>query len=46
MCRKEEACVKCTQNCLKIHGKKEDSSPAVTSFFKIMIGPKFSEVLV
>ncbi|XP_024929155.1 B3 domain-containing protein Os02g0598200 [Ziziphus jujuba] len=45
MCSKEEACVQCIQNCLKFHGKKEESSPAVTSFFKILIGPKFSEVL-
>ena len=43
---KVEACVECTQKCLKIHEKKKISLPAVTSFFKVMIGAKFAQVLV
>ncbi|KAL4634275.1 hypothetical protein ACB092_04G188200 [Castanea dentata] len=42
---KVEACVGCTQKCLLIHKKKKNSSPVVTSFFKVMIGDQFSEVL-
>ncbi|XP_030967780.1 B3 domain-containing protein LOC_Os12g40090-like [Quercus lobata] len=42
---KVEACVECTQKCLKIHEKKKISLPAVTSFFKVMIGAKFAQVL-
>lgn len=43
---KVEACVGCTQKCLLIHKKKKNSSPVVTSFFKVMIGAKFARVLV
>ncbi|KAM3704091.1 hypothetical protein ACB098_04G146200 [Castanea mollissima] len=42
---KVEACVGCTQKCLLIHKKKKNSSPVVTSFFKVMIGDQFSKVL-
>uniref|UniRef100_A0A5B6YGL8 TF-B3 domain-containing protein n=1 Tax=Davidia involucrata TaxID=16924 RepID=A0A5B6YGL8_DAVIN len=40
-----EACAECTQKCLLIHGKKKDPSSTITSFFKVMIGDNFSEVL-
>lgn len=39
-------CAECARNCLLIHGKNKDPSPAVQSFFKIMIGDNFSKVLV
>ncbi|XP_023887917.1 uncharacterized protein LOC112000043 isoform X2 [Quercus suber] len=42
---KVEACVECTRKCLLIHKKKKNSSPVVTSFFKVMIGDQFSKVL-
>ncbi|XP_059657283.1 B3 domain-containing protein Os01g0905400-like [Cornus florida] len=40
-----EACAECTENCLLIHGKKNDPSPTITSFFKVMIGDDFSKVM-
>lgn len=43
---KVEACVGCTQKCLLLHKKKKNSSPVVSSFFKVMIGDQFSKVLV
>ncbi|KAF3436805.1 hypothetical protein FNV43_RR19558 [Rhamnella rubrinervis] len=45
MRHRKGACAECTRKCLHIHGKNDDSSPAVNSFFKVMIGQKFSEVL-
>lgn len=46
MACKLESCAECTQKCLLIHGRKRNSSPVITSFFKVMIGKQFSEVLV
>ncbi|KAA8542178.1 hypothetical protein F0562_023330 [Nyssa sinensis] len=40
-----EICAECTQTCLLIHGKKKDPSSTITSFFKVMVGDNFSEVL-
>ncbi|KAF5730923.1 hypothetical protein HS088_TW19G00525 [Tripterygium wilfordii] len=40
-----EACVECTKQCLRFHGKKQTSSPSVAKFFKVMIGDQFSKVL-
>ncbi|XP_062168374.1 B3 domain-containing protein At4g34400-like [Alnus glutinosa] len=45
MACKVEACPECTQKCLLVHGKKKNLSPLVTSFFKVMIGDRFSQVL-
>ncbi|KAJ7956109.1 B3 domain-containing protein [Quillaja saponaria] len=39
------ACAECAKHCQLLHGKKKNSSDVVTSFFKVMIGDKFSEVL-
>ncbi|XP_043706939.1 B3 domain-containing protein Os01g0905400-like isoform X13 [Telopea speciosissima] len=41
---KNDVCTECTKKCLLIHGKRE-SSPTVTSFFKVLVGDGFSEVL-
>ena len=43
---REEACLDCTKKCFLIHKKKKHSTPNITSFFKVMIGDKFSEILV
>ena len=40
----EEACAKCNRNCLLIH--KLGEARKVSSFFKVMFGKRFSEVLV
>lgn len=40
------ACVECTQKCLLDHGNKKKASPDVASFFKVMIGDRFSKLLV
>ncbi|GMH31466.1 hypothetical protein Nepgr_033309 [Nepenthes gracilis] len=40
-----KACDECALNCLLIHKKKHDPSPLVTSFFKVMIGDRFTEAL-
>ncbi|GAV63624.1 B3 domain-containing protein [Cephalotus follicularis] len=45
MCCKILACAQCTQNCLLAHGKNKDTTPVITSFFKVMYGNQFSEVL-
>ncbi|KAJ8450630.1 hypothetical protein Cgig2_020267 [Carnegiea gigantea] len=39
----EEACAKCNRNCLLIH--KLGEARKVSSFFKVMFGKRFSEVL-
>ncbi|KAI5329615.1 hypothetical protein L3X38_029012 [Prunus dulcis] len=39
------ACVECTQKCLLDHGNKKKASPDVASFFKVMIGDRFSKLL-
>ncbi|XP_009774955.1 uncharacterized protein LOC107765094 [Nicotiana tabacum] len=44
MVHQNEACEKCTQTCLLIHGQR-DPSPIVNSFFKVMIDKRFSKVL-
>ncbi|KAL0535327.1 hypothetical protein IC582_029656 [Cucumis melo] len=44
MSRKVKACTECTQRCLHIHRKTGNLS-SVTSFFKVMFGDHFSEVL-
>jgi len=41
---KKEACAKCTRNCLLTH--KLGEVRKVSSFFKVMFGKRFSEVLV
>lgn len=46
MRHKYKACAECALKCLQIHGKKEVGSPAFNSFFKVMIGQRFSKVLV
>ncbi|XP_059443250.1 uncharacterized protein LOC132175350 isoform X3 [Corylus avellana] len=45
MACKVEACPECTKKCLLVHGRKKNLSPLVTSFFKVMIGDRFSQVL-
>ncbi|KAJ0049401.1 hypothetical protein Pint_15624 [Pistacia integerrima] len=42
---KAKACSECTQKCLLVHGNKTSSSPLVSSFFKVMIGDRYSEAL-
>ncbi|XP_010663044.1 uncharacterized protein LOC104882266 isoform X2 [Vitis vinifera] len=42
---KEEACLECTKQCLLLHKKKKRPIPNISSFFKVMIGDKFSEIL-
>ncbi|XP_031253490.1 uncharacterized protein LOC116111459 [Pistacia vera] len=42
---KAKACLECTQKCLLVHGNKTSSSPLVSSFFKVMIGDRYSEAL-
>ncbi|KAG6584129.1 B3 domain-containing protein, partial [Cucurbita argyrosperma subsp. sororia] len=44
MSSKVEACPECTQRCLRFHRKTGNSS-SVTSFFKVMFGDRFSEVV-
>ncbi|XP_070043922.1 B3 domain-containing protein Os02g0598200-like [Nicotiana tomentosiformis] len=44
MVHRNEACEKCTQTCLLIHGQR-DPSHIVNSFFKVMIDKRFSKVL-
>ncbi|KAE8652618.1 B3 domain-containing protein Os01g0905400 [Cucumis sativus] len=44
MSSKLKACTKCTQRCLHLHRKTGNLS-SVTSFFKVMFGDHFSEVL-
>ncbi|XP_038894886.1 B3 domain-containing protein Os01g0905400-like [Benincasa hispida] len=44
MSSKVEACPECTQRCLHLHRKTGNLS-SVTSFFKVMFGDRFSEVL-
>ncbi|XP_010248804.1 PREDICTED: uncharacterized protein LOC104591600 isoform X2 [Nelumbo nucifera] len=44
MACKMETCKECIKKCLSLHGKR-DSSPLATSFFKVMVGDKFKEVL-
>ncbi|XP_023542633.1 uncharacterized protein LOC111802479 [Cucurbita pepo subsp. pepo] len=39
-----EACPECTKRCLHLH-RKTNSLSSVTSFFKVMFGDRFSEVL-
>ncbi|XP_042520048.1 B3 domain-containing protein Os01g0905400-like isoform X2 [Macadamia integrifolia] len=41
---KVDVCTECTKKCLLVHGKRE-SSPMATSFFKVLIGDSFSQVL-
>ncbi|KAI4336271.1 hypothetical protein L6164_014816 [Bauhinia variegata] len=43
--RRVHVCAECTQKCLLFHGKKKNSLPLVSSFFKVMIGDGFSRVL-
>ncbi|XP_044484870.1 uncharacterized protein LOC123210528 isoform X3 [Mangifera indica] len=45
MGRNAKACAECAQKCQLIHGNKISSSPPVPSFFKVMIGDRYSEVL-
>ncbi|KAI3907625.1 hypothetical protein MKW98_016269 [Papaver atlanticum] len=40
-----EACEKCSKKCVMIHQGKKDPSPIVTTFFKIMLGDRFSTLL-
>ncbi|XP_056170990.1 uncharacterized protein LOC115662204 isoform X2 [Syzygium oleosum] len=40
-----EACAECSRNCVILHGKNKNASPNVSSFFKVMIGSQFSELL-
>lgn len=40
-----EACAECSRNCVILHGKNKTASPNVSSFFKVMIGSQFSELL-
>ncbi|KAJ4973737.1 hypothetical protein NE237_006911 [Protea cynaroides] len=42
--RQDGGCRECTKKCLSIHGKR-DTSLTTTSFFKVLIGDRFSEVL-
>ena len=43
---KVKACKECTRLCWLVHREEKNSSPAVSSFFKVMIGEDISEVLV
>ncbi|XP_052174425.1 uncharacterized protein LOC127789554 isoform X2 [Diospyros lotus] len=38
-------CAECTRSCLLIHGQRNDPSPIVDSFFKVMLGLDFSNLL-
>ncbi|XP_030542230.1 uncharacterized protein LOC115749520 isoform X2 [Rhodamnia argentea] len=40
-----EACAECSRNCVILHGKNRNTSPNVSSFFKVMVGSQFSELL-
>ncbi|KAJ9154366.1 hypothetical protein P3X46_027710 [Hevea brasiliensis] len=40
-----EACAECRKKCLLCHVKRRKSTPLVSSFFKVMITKRFSEVL-
>ncbi|KAI3435304.1 uncharacterized protein J3R85_006232 [Psidium guajava] len=42
---KMEACAECSRNCVILHGKNKNTSPNVSSFFKVMVGSQFSELL-
>ncbi|KAJ4960606.1 hypothetical protein NE237_020516 [Protea cynaroides] len=41
---KLECCTECTRKCFLIHGKR-DPTPIATSFFKVLVDDRFSEVL-
>ncbi|XP_057535859.1 B3 domain-containing protein Os11g0197600-like isoform X5 [Amaranthus tricolor] len=43
---KPEACAECSRFCLSLHKSKLDPLPIVSSFFKVMLGNHFSEVLI
>ncbi|KAF8005863.1 hypothetical protein BT93_K0215 [Corymbia citriodora subsp. variegata] len=42
---KMEPCAECARNCVILHGKNKNALPNVSSFFKVMIGSQFSELL-
>ncbi|WCJ36204.1 B3 domain-containing protein Os12g0591400 [Euphorbia peplus] len=45
MASKLEACVECKRKCILCHLKKRSPTPLVSSFFKVMITDRFSQVL-
>lgn len=42
---KVEACAECTKKCLRVHRDKAKLSPVIHSFFKVLIGKEYSEIL-
>ncbi|XP_021855253.1 B3 domain-containing protein Os01g0905400 isoform X2 [Spinacia oleracea] len=43
---KMEACAECSRSCSSLHRSKLDPYPIVSSFFKIMFGIQFSQLLI
>ncbi|XP_057535866.1 uncharacterized protein LOC130813947 isoform X2 [Amaranthus tricolor] len=39
------ACAQCSHLCMSLHKTKHDTAPIVSSFFKVMLGNDFSDVL-
>ncbi|KAL2932773.1 hypothetical protein RDABS01_015892 [Bienertia sinuspersici] len=46
MVSKMGACAECSRSCSSLHRTKHDPYPIVSSFFKVMFGNQFSEMLI